>query len=370
MPEQDYYALLGVPRDADADQIKAAFRRKARKLHPDVNRDDPDAEEKFKRIGEAYAVLSDPKKRAEYDRFGRVSDGGPAADFTGGIADIFEMFFGVGSARRSGPRIVDGRDLKAQVAVTLQEVVTGTHKKLSFRRMETCSECNGSGTIPGYQPETCEDCGGAGVVMEVTQTLLGHIRRTATCRRCGGEGRVNRKPCKACKGKMLEEKDVDVDVAIPSGVESGTILHLPYQGDDGVNGGRPGDLYVVVNVQEDARFIRDSKGLLTQVEITYPQAALGATVRLQGVDGEFDLVIPPGSQPGQEISVREQGIPAMGSTKRGDLRVRLVVRVPRELTDYQRHLLEQLQKSFTGQNTDSKTGGFFEQFRKSVRTEK
>ncbi|MCH8275351.1 MAG: molecular chaperone DnaJ [Armatimonadetes bacterium] len=368
MTAPDYYSVLGVPRDADADEIKSAFRRLARKYHPDINKEDPDAEEKFKQLGEAYAVLSDSSKRGEYDRYGRVADvPSGVSDFTGGLSEIFEMFFGVGAARRTGPRAADGHDLRMDVTVDLKEVVAGTKRTVELDRMETCSDCNGSGCAPGTEPETCPDCGGAGVIVQVTNTLLGQIRRSATCARCGGEGRVNQEPCPRCDGRMLEKRRARIEVEIPPGVENGTMLHLPYQGDDGVSGGRPGDLYVGVRVKEDARFARDEHGLLTQVEISFPQAALGDTLVIDGVEGEFELIVPPGTQPGQEFRVPSQGVPRIGSRERGDLRVRVNVKVPKRLSEYDRHLLEQLQRSLNGERPGRTGKGFLEQFRETIK---
>lgn len=373
MTAQDYYSLLGIPRDASPDDIKAAFRRLARKYHPDVNRDDPKAEEKFKQIGEAYAVLSDPNKRSQYDRFGTVSDMPPGGfDFaSGGISELFEMFFGAGAARRTGPRVMDGRDLQVEVTLTLSDVVTGAKKAIDLDRMETCSECNGSGCAAGTSPETCQDCGGSGVIVQVSNTLLGQIRRSSTCRKCEGEGRVIKSPCTRCKGAKLEKKHAKLEIDIPAGVDSGTVLHLPYQGDDGINGGRPGDLYVTVRVKEDHRFVRDERGLLTNVEITFAQAALGTDLRLAGITEEFSLHIPPGTQPGQEFRVPGQGVPKIGARERGDLRVRVSVVVPKKLTDYQRHLLEQFDKVEQGESEKRTKGpGFLDQFRESVKKSK
>ncbi|HWP31633.1 MAG TPA: molecular chaperone DnaJ [Fimbriimonadales bacterium] len=350
MPEKDYYALLGVPRDASPDEIKAAFRRLARKYHPDVNRDDPNAEEKFKQIGEAYAVLSDPSKRTQYDRYGVVSDGMAGGfDFTGSISEIFEMFFGATAGARKGTRARDGRDLQVDVLVTLKEVVTGTSKILDLQRMETCTECNGTGAAKGAQPIACRDCGGTGVVMHITNTLMGQIRRAMTCPHCSGQGEIIEEKCKRCKGKMLEKRHARVEVEIPPGVDNGTLLHLPYQGDDGLYGGRPGDLYVAVRVKDDPRFIRDERGLLTYVEVTFPQAALGTTLKIDGIDEELELKIPPGTQPSQEFRLQGKGLPKIGSKERGDLRVRVIVNVPKKLTEEQKRLLEEFQKSLEGQ---------------------
>src|SRR5947207_2479859 len=275
----DYYTLLGVSRDAGPDEIKSAFRRLARKYHPDVNKDDPDAETKFKEMAEAYTVLSDDSKRREYDLYGTVSDMPSGMGDFGGISEIFEMFFGAGAARRTGPRVVHGRDLQVDVTVKLKDVVSGVQRTLNFERMESCSACEGSGAKPGTKPISCPDCGGAGVVVQVTNTFMGQVRRSTTCGRCGGEGQVVKERCPKCQGQRLERVKAKMDVNVPPGVDTGTVLHLPGQGDDGINGGRPGDLYVAVRVQNDARFIRDSKGLATNVSITFSQAVMGASLQ-------------------------------------------------------------------------------------------
>lgn len=364
---QDYYQTLGVSTDAGPDEIKSAFRRLARKLHPDVNRDDAEAEEKFKQLGEAYAVLSDEAKRREYDLYGTVSDVqvGPA-DFSG-IGEIFEMFFGAGAARRSGPQVVNGHDIRADVTLELADVVNGVKRSVSFERLEVCADCNGSGAKPGTSPTRCPDCGGAGVVVQVTNTFMGQVRRSAPCRKCMGEGQIIEEACKACAGQKRKQTRAKVDVDIPPGVDTGTILHVPGQGDDGINGGRPGDLYVGVNVKADSRFIRDRQGLLTNVGISFAQAALGANLKLDGIDGEFDLSIPGGTQSGQEFRIRGQGVPQIGSRDRGDLRVRVVVDVPTQLNEYQRQLLESFDDSFNATPSKDPERGYLKEFLKTVK---
>lgn len=364
---QDFYSLLGVSRDAGPDEIKAAFRRLARKYHPDVNKDDPHAEEKFKEIGQAYAILSDDAKRREYDMYGTVSDMPTGMGDFGGISEIFEMFFGAGSARRTGPRVIHGRDLQVDVTVSLRDVVSGVQRALEFERLETCTVCSGSGSKPGSSPKTCHDCGGAGVIVQVTNTFMGQVRRSATCPRCNGEGQVITERCPKCKGEKLQRVNAKLDVNIPPGVDTGTVLHMPGQGDDGINGGRPGDLYIAVRVQNDARFIRDSRGLMTNVSITFPQAAIGARLSLEGVDSEFELNIPAGTQPGQEFRVRGQGVPPVGGKERGDLRVRVNVEVPKDLSEYQKQLLESFEKTLSGESPQKPDKGYLGEFLKTVK---
>lgn len=364
----DYYEILGVPRDASPDEIKAAFRRLARKHHPDVNQDDPEAEDKFKNIGEAYAVLNDPNKRREFDQFGRVSDLPPDMGDFGGVSEIFEMFFGAGAARRRGPQVIHGNDLQVDVTVDLKEVVSGAKRTLSFDRHETCGDCNGSGAKAGTSPKACPDCGGSGVVVQLTNTFMGQIRRSAPCGKCGGEGQVIEAPCPTCKAGKVVLNRVKVEANIPPGVDSGTILHMAGQGDDGINGGRPGDLYVSVKVTPDARFTRDKHGLITHVPVSFPKAAMGATLMLDGIDSAFQLVLPAGTQSGQEFRVRSQGVPPIGGGERGDLRVRVQVDVPRELSEYQKQLLDSFEKTLEGVEPKAGEGpGFLGDFLKSVK---
>lgn len=368
MPTGDYYAILGVPKDATQDEIKASFRRLARKYHPDVNKDDPQAEEKFKQIGEAYAVLSDEQKRAQYDRFGTVSDiPNMGFDFATNISDIFDMFFGGGTPRSSGPQPIDGRDIRVDVTVNLKEVITGCTRKLDFSRLELCSECNGTGAAHGAGPVTCSDCGGSGVISQTMNTLMGQIRRTSTCGRCMGSGKVIKEKCKRCSGKMVEKRKTHLEVSIPPGVDYGTMLHIPGQGDEGLYGGRPGDLYVGVKVLDDNRFTRDERGLITHVNLTIPQAVLGVILTLEGVTGEFELEIPPGTQPGQEFRVPGQGVPRLGSKERGDLRVRVSVEIPKKLTDEQKTLMEAFERSISGGASRRKGRGFVEAFKQKLK---
>ncbi|MFN8139012.1 MAG: J domain-containing protein [Fimbriimonadales bacterium] len=369
MSKPDYYAVLGVPRDADADEIKAAFRRQARKLHPDVNRDDPDAEEKFKELNEAYTVLSDPNKRAQFDQFGTVGDIPQGAGFSGGFGDIFDMFFGgFGGGVRGGPRVIHGRDLKTMVELSLQEVVTGSRRTLTLERSEVCSECNGNGCAAGKRPETCPDCDGSGVVTSIANTILGQIRQQSPCRRCGGEGSRITHPCPKCKGSKLIKGPRRIEINVPTGVEDGTVLHVPYQGDDGINGGNPGDLYVTVRVTPDSRFMRDELGVWTRCRLTVSQATLGADLIIAGIDGDIELHIPPGTQPGHEFRIHGKGVPKIGATKRGDLRVRTIVEIPTVLTDEERAVYESLQQIYHEQ--PSKKEGILDHIKKGFKGKK
>ncbi|MBX3111343.1 MAG: J domain-containing protein, partial [Fimbriimonadaceae bacterium] len=262
MAVTDPYAVLGVPRDATSDQIRTAYRKLARQYHPDVNRDDPGAEEKFKEVSEAYSILSDADKRARFDNYGVTDDqpgAGSAADFMsgGGFADIFEQFFGAaggGHQRNRRPGHRDGDDLRAETVVTLREVLTGVERTLRYKRERVCRSCGGNGTADGSAPPTCPNCNGSGVVVRVAQTLLGSMRTQTTCPTCQGSGQKISDPCKTCHGRKTEVSDAEVSITVPPGVESGMTLRASGQGNDGLGGGHTGDLYVVVHVSDDSRF--------------------------------------------------------------------------------------------------------------------
>ncbi|MBI3721354.1 MAG: J domain-containing protein, partial [Fimbriimonas ginsengisoli] len=262
MSKRDPYEVLGVPKDASADEVKSAYRRLARRYHPDVNPNDPSAEEKFKEIGEAYSVLSDPAKRSRLDQFGIADDaeGGPFFE-AGGIADLFDMFFGGGAPReragRGGAR--NGDDVRTDIELTLKEVIYGTHRDLTLQRMAQCEACGGTGSEKGAAPETCPTCRGQGMVSQVRSTILGNVRTSTTCPTCRGAGVTVREPCVKCHGRGLVPETARVSLTVPPGVENGATMHLPGQGNDGVAGGRPGDLFVVLEVKTDRRFQRQGQ---------------------------------------------------------------------------------------------------------------
>lgn len=341
MSKRDPYEVLGVPHDASADEIKTAYRRLARKHHPDVNPNDPNAEEAFKEVGEAYSILSDPDKRANFDRFGTTDDV-PDNLFGGGFGDIFEMFFGgQGASSRQRRAGRDGDDVRADVEVTLQEVVTGVHKDVPVRRMSQCSACGGTGSEGGVAPETCSTCRGQGQVSQTRNTFIGTVRTSAPCPTCGGAGSTIKNPCSSCRGRGLVQETARISVAIPAGVESGATMHLPGQGSDGTGYGRPGDLYVVLTVKNDPRFERDGRNLVTRLSLTFAQAVLGDSVEVAGVDAAYDLDVPAGTQPGEILGIREAGLPPLHGGKRGDLLVVAAVTVPKKLSDGEADLLRQ-----------------------------
>lgn len=360
MAVRDPYEVLGVSRNADADEIKSAFRKLARKHHPDVNPNNPESEEKFKEIGEAYAVLSDPEKKAHFDRYGSMPDGqGAGADFFQGAAanfgDIFDMFFGNAGAGGRNPSRT-GADVQAEVGISLKDVVTGVRKEVPVRRAAVCGSCKGSGAEGGADPTQCPTCHGQGMVTQVRNTILGAMRTSGPCPTCGGEGQIISNKCKQCggKGQVVERQSVTVD--IPAGVETGATMHLPGQGSKGYRGGRSGDLYIVIEVEEDDRFEREGQHLHTWMDITFAQAALGDTVGAEGIDSTHDVEIPAGTQPGSDLRIPGAGLPPLHGGRRGDLFVHVNVEVPKRINDTQRDLILKLSEAL-GDNVPKGSGG-------------
>jgi molecular chaperone DnaJ len=339
---RDYYAILGVPRDADEGDLKKAYRHLARTYHPDKNPGDKKAEDRFKEVSEAYTVLSDPDKRAHYDRFGAAPAAGGGADvgFTTIVEDLFESFgfFGGGGNRR--PRAQRGEDLRYDLEITLEEAAEGVEPKLQIPRHETCETCEGSGREPGTMPETCGSCRGQGQV-RFSQGFLTVARPCPTCR---GQGRINRYPCKACSGAGRQNKERLLKVTIPAGVEDGNQLRLSGEGEGGQLGGPAGDLYVVIHVRAHDVFVREGPHLLCELPITFPQAALGDTVEVPVLKGKAELTVPPGTQPGQRLVLKGKGMPHLRGRGRGDLFYEVVVEVPTRLSARQRELLEEFRR--------------------------
>jgi molecular chaperone DnaJ len=361
---RDYYEVLGVSRDAGETEIKKAFRRLARELHPDVNRDDPAAEAKFKEAAEAYEVLSDADRRATYDRYGHegLRSGGYAPNFEsfGSISDLFDAFFGgggggfggiFGGGRPGGP--VQGRDIATRAEIDLVQAARGAAVEVSYEAVSVCERCRGNGAEPGTPIETCERCGGAGQLRAVSRTPFGQVVRAAECDRCHGEGKVARTPCRECRGRGRTVEPVRVSVDVPAGISDGQRIRVAGRGHAGEHGGPPGDLYVLVSVREDPRFLRDGDDLLTAVDVSAPLAAIGTTVEVPTLDGATEVEIPAGTQPHDTIVLRGKGMPALRSRRTGDLRVVVNVVTPRHLTRQQRDLLEQLSASLTDENLRS-----------------
>ena len=367
---RDYYEVLGVARDADDATIKKAFRRLARELHPDVNTHDPDAEEKFKEAAEAYEVLSDAERRATYDRYGRegLRSGGYSPNFEGfDVSDLFQAFFGGGGlgdlfgmgagARAGGP--VQGGDVAVAAEIDLAEAAQGAGVEVSYEAVSTCEHCHGNGAEPGTPIETCPRCQGSGQLRAVSRTPFGQVMRTTACDVCHGDGRVAREPCKVCRGRGRKVERPKVSVDVPAGIADGQRIRIGGRGHAGERGGPPGDLYVLVRVREDPRFVRDGDDLVTAVDVSAPLAALGTTVEVPTVlEESVEVDVPAGTQAHDTLIVRGAGMPALRGRRTGDLRVVVNVVTPRHLNREQRELYEQLADSLTSHNLRTEDGVF------------
>jgi molecular chaperone DnaJ len=357
---RDPYEVLGVGRDADEQQIKKSFRQLARELHPDVNAHDPDAEEKFKEAAEAYEILSDPERRATYDRYGHegLKSGGYAPNFDGfgSIGDLFNAFFGGGSTGRQGP--AQGGDIGVAVEIDLLQAASGAKVQVAYDAVSRCGHCHGNGAEPGTPIETCERCAGAGQLQAMTRTPFGQMVRTVVCDVCHGDGRVPKQPCRECRGRGRVTVRQELDVDIPAGIADGQRIRLSGHGHEGEAGAPSGDLYVVVNVEEDERFLREGDDLITAVDVAAPLAALGATLEVPTLEGSATVELPSGTQPGEVLTLRGAGMPGLRRGRQGDLRVVVNVVVPRRLTAEQRELLERLNDILTEENLRSQESMF------------
>jgi molecular chaperone DnaJ len=358
---RDYYEVLGVGRDADEAAVKKAFRRLARELHPDVNAHDPDAEAKFKEAAEAYEVLSDPERRQLYDSYGHegLRTGGYAPNFGdfGSISDLFSAFFGPGgfesafggTRMRGGP--VQGGDIAVAVTIDLADAAHGREVEVGYDARARCPTCHGNGAKPGTPIETCPRCEGAGQLQSVSRTPFGQLVRSVVCDECGGDGRRPRDPCDTCRGEGMVVGRKRVQVEVPAGIADGQRIRLSGRGHAGERGGPPGDLYVLVHVAPDERFVRDGDDLVTVLDVPAPIAALGATLQAPSLDGDVDVEIEAGTQPGTIVAVHGKGMPRLRRPGRsGDLRVVVNVVVPRKLTKEQRRLSQELADSMTDEN--------------------
>jgi molecular chaperone DnaJ len=349
MAKRDYYEVLGVPRSASEDDLKSAFRRLARQYHPDVS-SEPDAEEKFKEINEAYAVLSDSEKRAAYDRYGHAgvnTQGMP--DFTNiDLSDILEGLFGgfggfggMGGRRaRNAPR--RGADLGTRVKLTFEEAAFGVEKEVKITRDQECQTCSGSGAKPGTTRNNCPQCNGQGEVRQVHQTLLGSMVQVVTCPRCNGSGEVIETPCPTCNGRGLEQKTISKLVTIPAGVSNGVQIRLAGEGQPGINGGPHGNFYLEIEVENHAYFRRKGDDVLLDLDINISQAVLGDEIHIPTLNGDVELRIPPGTQPGKTFRLRGRGIPHLRGSGSGDQLVTVSVQIPTRLTAEQREMFEKL----------------------------
>ena len=351
----DYYEILGVSKDASKDEIKSAFRRKARTLHPDVNKA-PDAEEKFKELGKAYETLSDDNKRATYDRYGEdglknagFDTNGPFASGFGDLNDIFNSFFGgMGGFGFGGGRIdpnapVEGDDLRLDLEIDFEQAIFGCEKEIKFDHLEICSECQGTGAQKGSQPVICPTCHGTGQVQQVMRTPLGSISQIVTCPDCNGSGKKIANPCKACGGHGKVEKEKKINIKIPAGVDNMSKIRVSKEGDAGTNGGPAGDLYVVLHVKASDYFKRDRNDVYTKLDITPAQAALGDDVVIKTLDGEQKITVHAGVQSGNSIKIKGAGVPFISRpSQRGDHIVIVSVKTPTKLSEEEKTLYKKL----------------------------
>lgn len=339
----DYYDLLGVSRSATQDEIKKSYRRLARELHPDANPNDPAAESRFKQVAEAYEVLSDPNKRAQYDRFGSSGSAGFGDPFAAtGLGDLFDAFFNAGGRPDSGPK--RGVDIEAVAVLTMEEVVSGVEKPVTVRTAVSCDTCEATGARPGSDVSRCESCGGTGTVRQIRQSILGQMVSTSTCPRCAGEGVQISDPCDDCAGEGRRVEEQTYNVEVPAGVGEGSTLRLTGRGAVGPRGGGAGDLYVHVQIEPHAVFTRDGNDLLANLHVAMTQAALGARVEFTAIDGLIPVDLEPGVQSGKRYRVRDKGVPRLRARGRGDLVLTLVVDTPTGLTPEQEDLLRILAK--------------------------
>ncbi|MDX6508204.1 MAG: molecular chaperone DnaJ [Gaiellaceae bacterium] len=368
---RDYYELLGVSREAGDGEIKKAFRRLARTLHPDVS-NEPDAEERFRQVVEAYEVLSKPEARQLYDRYGHegLSGGGftPTSFDFGSLADLFGAFFGddiFASGGRATGR-ARGADVVAQIEIELTEAAQGTTRRVPFPATVTCTTCSGSGAKPGTEPVMCGTCGGRGRLQQVSRTAFGEFVRSQACPACGGAGRVVEDPCLECEGsgRIVEERTLEVEV--PPGIHDGQQIRMTGEGHAGSLGGRAGDVYVQVRVNPDPRFVREGNDIFCTVDLTMTDAALGTTVKVPTLEGEIELEVEPGTQPGKLHVLKGRGMPVLQGFGRGNQRILLNVQVPKRLTDEQRRLLEEFERS-AGAETYEADEGFFQKLKSAFR---
>jgi len=347
--KQDYYEVLGVPRNASDEEIKRAFRRLAFRYHPDHNKD-PGAEDKFKEINEAYQVLSDPEKRRSYDRYGQVAteEGFPGFGF-GGLGDVFESFFNAFGGTPFGKATTQrapqkGDSLQAHLVLSFEEAVLGCSKEIEIKRVENCPDCHGIGSRPGTNPQTCPECHGTGQVRKIQQSFFGRFTHVITCPRCGGSGIVITTPCSQCQGRGRVKVKRKLKVDIPAGADNGHQLFLGGEGDAGLYGGASGDIYINISVKLHNLFRRDGVDILYRLPINFAQAALGDEVEVPSLNGNISLKIPPGTQNGEVFRLKGKGVPYLNDGRKGNLLVEIQVVTPQRLDREQRRLFEELAK--------------------------
>ncbi|NLJ40726.1 MAG: molecular chaperone DnaJ [Clostridiales bacterium] len=378
MAKRDYYEVLGVNKDATEGDIKSAFRKLARKYHPDVNKDDPQAEEKFKELNEAYSVLSDPKTRSEYDQFGHAGAAGQGfggfdfggfdfGGFGGGFGDIFDTIFGsegFGGRRGSGRQgPLRGSDMRYNLTISFEEAAFGTTKEIEIARHEVCDECGGSGALKGTQPETCSKCSGAGEISYSQNTAFGRFVNVRACDRCGGEGTTISKPCTKCNGRKKIRKIKKISLNIPAGIDNGQAITLRGEGEAGERGGPSGDLYVYVTVKPHALFVREGYDIHCEVPITFVQAALGDNIEVPTLGGRVKYKIPEGTQTGTVFRLKNQGVQRLRSSSRGDLFIKVNIDVPKRLREKQKQLLRQFEDETKGKEYYEQKKSFVEKMK-------
>lgn len=376
--KRDYYEVLGIEKAATDADIKKAFRTLAKQYHPDVNQDDKTAEAKFKEINEAYEVLSDSQKRAQYDQYGHAGMdpngfggfGGGFGDFDmGGIGDIFESFFGgaggFGRSSRSKNGPQKGTDLKYSMEITFENAAFGVEKEISISRMEACGTCQGTGAKPGTNPSTCQHCSGTGQVQYKQSTPFGQFINAKTCDVCRGEGKINPNPCTACNGKGKVKKNVKMKINIPAGIDDGQTISMRGEGEPGTKGGPSGDLYVTIRVKPHALFKRQGNDVICEMPITFVQAALGGELEVPTLDGKVKYTIPEGTQTGAVFRLKTKGIPFLRGGGRGDQYVKVEIEVPKKLNDRQKTMLREFAE-ISGDDVHEQRKGFFDKMKDAL----
>ncbi|MCM3761525.1 molecular chaperone DnaJ [Alkalihalobacillus oceani] len=367
MSKRDYYEVLGVDQNASVDEVKKAYRKLARKYHPDVNKE-ADAEEKFKEVKEAYDTLSDPQKKARYDQFGHADPNqgfGGAGDFGGGFGDIFDMFFGGGGRRNpNAPR--QGADLQYTMTLEFKEAVFGKETEIEIPREETCQTCTGSGAKPGTKPETCSHCGGSGQLNVEQNTPFGRVVNRRVCHHCQGTGKFIKEKCTTCGGKGKVRKRKKINVKVPAGIDHGQQLRVSGQGEAGTNGGPPGDLFVVFNVKPHEFFERDGDDIYCEMPLTFAQVALGDEIEVPTLNGKVKLKIPAGTQTGTNFRLRGKGVPNVHGRGQGDQHVKVRVVTPKNLTEKEKDLIREFAQMSGGQ-PDEQNDNFFAKVKRAFK---
>ncbi len=375
--KRDYYEVLGVSRGASEDEIKKAYKKMARKYHPDLNPGDKSAEEKFKEVNEAYEVLSDADKKARYDQYGHAGvdpnfgAGGFGGGFDGGfdfgdLGDIFGSFFGggFGGGRRTNPNAPQrGESIRMSIAISFEEAAFGCEKAVTVERYETCDTCHGNGCAPGTSPEVCPDCHGTGTVQVRRQTPMGVFATSAPCAKCGGKGRIIHQPCKDCRGSGMVRKKKTIQASIPAGIDNGQTISIRGQGNAGKNGGPAGDLLITITVRPHELFRREGTSVLCEAPITFTQAVLGAELEIPTIDGKVKYTLPEGTQSGTTFRLKGKGIPSINGRGRGDQYVTVYIETPKNLNKEQKEALKKFAETM-GESNYEEQKKFFKKFKK------